>query len=406
MRRSAALNLYDLDVIASHEEDSLRHSFNSIPVGIIEIRGNSARFVRCNSSYRQFVKRFFGMDTQFMSHTFTEFSDTFCDCVAEKCRGRGGVYFFDQKMPDGFVLHAFSRRIAVNDCTGDIAVAIAVLSISDPKEELPIRRILSVVEPFGKHMNSGLFIYKADDSEELVYANKAVCDIFGCDSLEDFKAYTGSVFRGMIHPHDYQSVLDSIRKQLYEDRSEHDFVEFRIIRKNGEIRWVNYYGQLLEAESNNRYYIVFFTDNTDLHRQAESDKAVRTAVIEALTRSYDSVWFIKDMETQQFELFRVDDKTVHLIPTMEAVKIKRFYDAFVFYSGYVLEEDRQRFIEAVTPEKIITNTEGKPVYSVPFRRVFEDGVRCYRVEFARMDIGNGNFNIVTGFKNVDEEVRI
>lgn len=34
-----SINLYDLDTIASQDEGSLRHSFNSIPVGIIEIRG-------------------------------------------------------------------------------------------------------------------------------------------------------------------------------------------------------------------------------------------------------------------------------------------------------------------------------------------------------------------------------
>ena len=132
---------------------------------------------------------------------------------------------------------------------------------------------------------------------------------------------------------------------------------------------------------------------------------MRAAVIEALTRVYDSVWFIKDMETQQFELFRADSELVHLIPTQEAVKIERFYDAFTFYSKLVMEEDRQRFLDAVTPENIIRNTEGRLIYSVPFRRVFEDGIRHYRVEFARMDSGKGETNIVTGFKDVDEEVR-
>ena len=140
-------------------------------------------------------------------------------------------------------------------------------------------------------------------------------------------------------------------------------------------------------------------------KQIQKSLNERSAVIAALTRVYDSVWFIRDMETQQFELFRVDDQMVHLIPTREAVKLKKYYDAFAFYSKLVVEEDRQRFLEAVKPENIIRNTEGKPVYSVPFRRRFEDGIRFYRVEFARMDTGSGNINIVVGFKNVDDEVR-
>ena len=42
--------------------------------------------------------------------------------------------FFDEKMPDGSVVHAFARRISTNPVTGSVAIALAVLSISDPDE--------------------------------------------------------------------------------------------------------------------------------------------------------------------------------------------------------------------------------------------------------------------------------
>lgn len=400
-----SINLYDLDVIASQEEDSLRHSFNSIPVGIMEIRWEIARYVRGNASFRQFANRFFGIDVQSMSEQYRAYGSVFKDSVVKICRERAGRTFFEEKLPDGFIMHGFARRVSTNRNTGDIAVAIAVLSIRNPNEDLPIERILNFVEQFGEHIHGGLFIYKADKSNELLYANKAVCDIFGCESKEDFKKFSGFTLRGMIHPDDYSSVCDSVEKQIHDNNTEQDFVEYRIIRKDGEIRWVNYYGQYMGTDNEHSLCFVFISDNTDMHRQAESDKAVRSTVIEALTKVYDSVWLINDIQTQQFELFRVDEQMVHLIPTQEAVKIKKYYDAFVFYSKLVLEEDRQRFLDAVTPENIITNTQDKLIYSVPFRRVFEDGIRFYRVEFARIDMENGKTNIVTGFKDVDEEVR-
>ena len=134
-----------------------------------------------------------------------------------------------------------------------------------------------------------------------------------------------------------------------------------------------------------------------------SDKGL--AVIEALTRPYDSVWLIDDMKTEKFELYRIDEEMVHLMPANVAVKLEKFSDAFAFYSNLVMEEDRKGFLEAVTPENIIRNTEGRPIYSVPFRRVFDSGIRYYRVEFARLDLASGETGIVTGFKNVDEEVK-
>ena len=52
---------------------------------------------------------------------------------------------------------------------------------------------MPVVEELGRHMPGGFFIYKAEAPEELIYANHAVFDIFGCDDLEDFKALTGDL---------------------------------------------------------------------------------------------------------------------------------------------------------------------------------------------------------------------
>ncbi len=264
---------------------------------------------------------------------------------------------------------------------------------------------LSVIEQFGEHMPGGFFIYRADESERLLYANQAVCQIYGCGSLEEFKELTGFTFQGMIHPEDRGRVSVFIKEQVHENRSDMDFVEYRIIRKDGEIRWIEDYGHYMKSEVYNGLYYVFISDITEKHRQAESDKALRSAVIEALTWPYDSVWLIHDLETQKFELFRIDEKMVHLMPAHTAVKIERFYDAFTFYSRLVLEEDRERFLEAVSPESILRNTENRLLYSVPFRRVFENEIRYYRVEFAKLDLPEGHTGIVTGFKDVDEEVR-
>ena len=211
---------------------------------------------------------------------------------------------------------------------------------------------LSIIEQFGEHMPGGFFIYKADESEGLLYANKAVCRIYGCDSLEDFKAFTGFTFRSMVHPDDYERVDEAVKEQENDRRNNVDFIEYRIIRRDGELRWVDDFGHYVESDVYGGLYYVFLSDITDQHRQAESDKALRTAVIEALTRVYDSVWLIHDMETQRFELFRIDKKMVHLMPAHVAVTIKRFSDAFEFYSRLVLEEDRQGFLDAVTPEEI------------------------------------------------------
>ena len=399
------LNLYDINVIAREEKDSLQNTYTTLPMGIIEVKGDSTRFVRTNQSYRDFFRRFFGMDLSGLGSEFVKYDAAFMHNVVRTCCEQGIRTFYDEKMPDGSIVHSFARRIGVNPVTGTIAVAVAVLSIREPNEKLLVEQILTVIEQFGEHMPGGFFIYKADANEELLYANKAVCDIFGCDSLEEFKALTGFTFRGMVHPDDYDRITASITDQVEGSQADLDFVEYRIIRKDGQTRWIDDYGHFVEYDDQTSLYYVFISDITDKYEQAESDRALRAAVIEALTKPYDSVWLITDVETEKFELFRIDPEMEHLMPANVAVMIEKFSQAFAFYSKLVLEEDRQRFLEGVAPESIVKNIENRLSYSVPFRRVFDDGIRYYRVVFAKLDLPGGKTGIVCGFKNVDEEAR-
>lgn len=394
------VNLYDVGVIAREEKTSLQNTYNTLPMCIIEIKGDGTRFLRTNQSYRDFFMRFFGLDLSNLGPEFVKYDAAFMQNVVKTCCEQGVRTFYNEKMPDGSIIHSFARRIGVNPSTGSMAVAIAVLSIREPDEKLMIGQVLSVIEEFGERMPGGFFIYRGNENENLLYANKAVYEIFGCKNQDEFQALTGNTFRGMVHPDDYERVSASITDQVKRSRSDLDFVEYRIVRKDGEVRWIDDYGHCVEYDSQNSLYYVFISDITDKYEKAASDMALRSAVIEALTKAYDSVWLIKDIETEQFELFRIDKELEHLLPAHAATRIKKFSEATAFYSQLVLEEDRQGFLEGVSPESIARNTENKLLYSVPFRRVFDDGVRPYRLEFTKLEMPDGKTGIVAGFKPV------
>ena len=398
------INLYDLEIMDSEKETALQHAYNTLPMAIMEIMGDYGRYVRSSQSYRDFMLHFFGFNVREDRVTFTGtpvVGPAFVKAVRQCCH-EGERTFFDEIMPDGSKVHVFVRRIGSNPVTGCIAIAVAVLSIREPNEGLMVEEILSVIEQFGEHMPGGFFIYKANERGELLYANKAVCDIYGCGSMEEFREYTGFTFRGMVHPEDYEKVISSIKEQKKNSLDDLDFVEYRIIRKDGAVRWIGDYGHYVEYDDYSSLYYIFISDITDKHEQTESDKALYSAVIEALTRQYDSVWLINDMESEKFELFRIDKEMEHLMPANMAVKIENYSQAFRFYSKLIVEEDRQRFLESVTSESIVRNTEKRPIYSVPFRRIFEDGIRNYRLEFVRLDLPGGKTGIVGGFRNADK----
>ena len=136
---------------------------------------------------------------------------------------------------------------------------------------------IQIVKEMGSHMPGGFFIYKADINEELLYVNDAAIRIFGCDDLEDFKAYTGNSFRGMLHPEDVNSVEDSVADQIRKSDDNVDHVEYRIIRKDGQIRWIDDYGHYSESENYGGLYYVFISDITEKRDQALSE-ALEAAV--------------------------------------------------------------------------------------------------------------------------------
>ncbi|MBO4428357.1 MAG: EAL domain-containing protein [Clostridia bacterium] len=258
------LNLYDVGVVARDENVSLENTYSTLPMCIIEVKGDRTRFVRTNQSYRDFFMRFFALDPSNLSE-FSKYDADFMYHVVKVCCEQGVRTFYDEKMPDGSAVHSFARRIAVDPITGVTAIAIAVLSIREPDEKLTVDQILSVIEQFGEYLPGGFFIYKADGEGKLLYANKATFDIFGCDGPEDFKKLTGFTFRGMVHPEDYDNISASITEQIKDSQADLDYVEYRIVRKDGAIRRIRDYGHYVEYDDKRGLYYVFISDVTDRH---------------------------------------------------------------------------------------------------------------------------------------------
>lgn len=156
---------------------------------------------------------------------------------------------------------------------------------------------LSVIEEIGQHMPGGFFIFKVEGDGELLYANQAVFDLFGCDSQDAFRSLTSFTFRGMLPSDDAASVFHELRQQMEESRDRMASVEFRVLAKGGAVRWVDARCHYTGTKAYRGIVYVFLTDITAKRERMETDMAVRQAVIEALSESYHTVWLINDVET-------------------------------------------------------------------------------------------------------------
>lgn len=110
----------------------------------------------------------------------------------------------------------------------------------------------------------GFFSYNASGEGSLTEVDKSIAHMFGCKSIPDFLDYVGNTFKGMVHPEDWERVEHEIKEQIADSDWKMDYVEYRIIRKDGRIRYIKNYGHLEEGEGKgNDFFRVFLLDVTN-----------------------------------------------------------------------------------------------------------------------------------------------
>ncbi len=121
------------------------------------------------------------------------------------------------------------------------------------------------------NMADGFFVYKASGDEEILYVNPPVLKVFGCETIEEFRKLVNNSFSGMVHPEDLDRVQREIRHQIKQTDRQLDFIRYRIITKDGEIRWIDDCGHLEGGE----LFYVFISDVTGKITEAEKEKLLR-----------------------------------------------------------------------------------------------------------------------------------
>ncbi|MCR5107395.1 MAG: PAS domain-containing protein [Lachnospiraceae bacterium] len=154
---------------------------------------------------------------------------------------------------------------------------------------------LPVVWQMADVIPGGFFIYKEADKRELIYASKRVLEIFGCENLAEFKELTGYTFDGMVYKEDFDRIQASIDSQIDSDEGDSmDYVVYRIVRKDGEIRWVDDYGHYSYSPEYGDVYYVFISDITDKKKMHDSEERIRN-LTGRLNNIVDNVDEIKEI---------------------------------------------------------------------------------------------------------------
>ena len=278
---------------------------------------------------------------------------------------------------------------------------------------------MDIIRQLGRHMPGGFLIYKAEGDEEIIYANDAVISLFGCDDADDFRTLTGNTFKGMLHPDDYAAVSDSVNDQIRMSSENMDHVEYRIIRKDGAVRWVDDYGHYTETDNYGGIYYVFIADITEQHdlkersnlkeqliseqvRREQQDK-----MITALASDYRSVYHV-DLDLDECVCYRADPDDRHQSPV--GVRFP-YLERFGSYAQHAVDEAyREGFLKFIDPDNIRKELADKPIIAFRYL-VHRDGedyyemIRMAGVRHAEDRDDHIVHAIGLGLTNIDAEMR-
>ena len=299
------------------------------------------------------------------------------------------------------------------------------------RESLTARQI----KHFTDEMPGGFFIYRNSDGQ-ILYVNRAVLQIFGCETEEEFRALTGGTFQGMVHPEDRESVEASIREQIAQNSFDLDYVEYRVARRDGAVCWVEDFGHFIQTENLGGVFYVFLADITERYRRRVAERAAileeklqkerelqeqadqtldfleqmndelvrRLELIEGLSADYEMV-FHADLEADVIQPYRVSRRECFQFGRDLQV---RLFTGFAegYANRWVHPEDRERFRREVGPAYIRETLKKQKSYHINYRILRQGDPEYVQAFIVNVSPDEEATQIMFACRTVDEEGRL
>ena len=288
---------------------------------------------------------------------------------------------------------------------------------------------------FMDEMPGGFLIYRASQGEEIIYANRSLLRIFQCETMEEFRAHTGNSFRGLVHPDDLKAVEESIRSQVEASQHDFDYVEYRIRRRDGAIRWIEDYGHFVQTESEGGIFYVFLGDATEkreslmeektrlMNERLERERKLRhlieeydkertlineeylrqLEVIEGLSVNYEAICYV-DLDRDQVIPYRLSVRTAALFYNKLTDRAYSSY-ATGYVDMWVHPEDRELVTKATSPEYLKEKLEDCLTFYINYRVLVSGELQYIQLRVVNVSHEEGVCQVVMGYRRVDEEIQ-
>ena len=392
------INLYDLASIVNEDDNVFQSIFSTLPMSILEISNGKGRYVRSNQSYRDFMRRYFNIDilsdTMDFSASPDQYGLSFITGI-QQCCDSGSRAFFEERMSDGSTVHCFVRKISVNPVTGNAAVAIAVLSITEPDKSTTYADIARALA--ADYYN--LFVIDLDTNDYTEYSSQVGDEEMSI--VRHGKEFFESARRDTltrIYEEDREPFLALFTKEnvLRDLDAQGVFTTTYRLIDTGTPMYVNM--KITRLSGGNRIILgISIIDSQMQHREQ----------YEELRRERESMVRVMALSDGYLTLFTIDPKTGKYIEysssdDFDSLGAKTdgndfFGQAYVDAFTYCYEEDRQRFQEQVTQENVLRIIRERGSFSIDYRLIIRGEPRPVTLKAALFKEG-GVDKLVVGVR--------
>ena len=358
-------------------------------------------------------------------------NDSFCSTVnktREQVEGRGHAYIWDVEQDDPACIE--SEEKVMN--SGRTCISEETIQVSDGKRTLityksPLYDIdgsvmgtvglgidvtrereyeqevikkARTLEAIFTTIDCGVLCHSLDGTR-ILSVNKAALAILDCDSKEELLAKGFDMVAATVVDED-KPILQSLIKEL-KKVGDSCSVEYRVKHKNGDILHIMGNVKLIE-ENGELFYQRFLLDCTAQKQQEKKKARYQMELVQALCIDYKLVCFA-DLDTGRGNVLQRDDPDGQLFGNIFDTDFVLKESMERYEWEYVHAEERDMFRAVADPERIRAELKDKKSYCVRYRVVREDAVEYFEVKVVQAGIWDGQFGVVLGFRNVDEETR-
>ena len=416
------INLYDMGSIANEDEnikeeaskeedsknpDSLGQYFNTVPMAVIEVYDDKTRVLRCNRSYREFVKKAFNAVNvgEFVVYKdFTKGKGSVFFKVIKNCLGDVDKTFIDEKINSDTTIHALIKKIAMNPVTGVAACAVVVLGVlKDAESVVTYADIANSLS--SDYMN--LYYVNIETEEFTEYAP----DSTGGDiNMErhgtDFFMNSRKDAEIVIYKDDLEGMLASFTKENVMAQIEKTGVysiSYRLL-VDGEPIYANMKAVRM---TNDDSHIIIGVNNVDSQVRQKmamdrlQEERIAFSRITALAGEY-LCFYMVDPETDEYIEYNAQGGYENLQLDKNG---QNFFDRARKEGRRVIyHEDIPNFEEMFTKEKIMNTIRENGIFMLYYRLIIGDELKYVSLRAAMVKEKEGS-RIIVGINNIDAQIR-